>query len=74
MSAPTETTLGRSALGSIIDNAQEVYPGATVVEYHFDGFDEQYAGMDWRSLRLVMHQDVDGDYELVGVIHDEWAP
>lgn len=60
--------------GNAIDNVQNVYPGASVVEYHFSGFDEQYGGMDWRSLRLVMAQDDAGQWTLYGVIHDEWAP
>jgi hypothetical protein len=60
--------------GNVIDNVQEVYPGASVVEYHFSGFDEQYGGMDWRSLRLVLAQNDDGEWTLYGVIHDEWAP
>lgn len=60
--------------GSMIDNAQDVYPGATTVEYYFPGFDEQYGGMDWRSLRLVLAQGDDGNWMLYGVIHDEWTP
>ena len=56
----------------IIDNSREFYPGAVVVEYHFSGFDPQYAGMDWRSLRLVFQQH-DGAWYLVGIIHDEWT-
>lgn len=60
--------------GSVIDNVQEIYPGASTVEYHFPGFDDQYGGMDWRSLRLVLAQDDDGNYVLYGVIHDEWTP
>lgn len=60
--------------GSVIDNVQEVYPGASTVEYHFAGFDDQYGGMDWRSLRLVLAQNDDAQWTLYGVIHDEWAP
>lgn len=60
--------------GSVIDNAPDVYPGSTIVEFHFDGFDPQYGGMDWRSLRLVLLHDEDVNFSLVGVIHDEWAP
>lgn len=60
--------------GSVIDNVQKVYPGASVVEYHFPGFDEQYGGMDWRSLRLVLAQLDNGEWALYGVIHDEWTP
>ena len=60
--------------GSVIDNVQDVYPGASTVEYHFPGFDDQYGGMDWRSLRLVLAQGDDGNWVLYGVIHDEWTP
>lgn len=60
--------------GNVLDNVQEVYPGASVVEYHFPGFDEQYGGMDWRSLRLVLAQNDASEWTLYGVIHDEWAP
>lgn len=59
--------------GSMIDNAADAYPGSRIVEYHFPGFDEQYGGMDWRSLRLVW-QELDGVPYLVGIIHDEWTP
>jgi hypothetical protein len=58
----------------VIDNVQQVYPGASVVEYHFPGFDDQYEGMDWRSLRLVLAQNDNAEWTLYGVIHDEWAP
>lgn len=60
--------------GSMIDNVQDVYPGATTVEYYFSGFDAQYGGMDWRSLRLVLAQGDDGNWILYGIIHDEWTP
>ncbi|OGO27868.1 MAG: hypothetical protein A2136_00420 [Chloroflexi bacterium RBG_16_54_11] len=60
-------------MGSSIDNAYEFYPGSMIVEFYFSGFDPQYGGMDWRSLRLVF-----GEYEsvwyLVGMIHNQWTP
>jgi hypothetical protein len=58
--------------GSTLDNTKEVYPDATVVEYHFSGFEEQYEGMDWRSLRLVLKEE-DERWYLVSVVHDEWT-
>lgn len=58
--------------GSTLDNTDDVYPEATVVEYHFTGFEPEFEGMDWRSLRLVLEQDGNQWY-LVGVIHDEWT-
>ncbi len=62
----------RVGQGSSIDNIATVYPDGEVVEYHFEGFDPQYAGMDWRSLRLVFEEH-DGAWYLVGIIHDEWT-
>lgn len=62
-------TLGQ---GNTINNSEEIYPGATVVEYHFTGFDPEFEGMDWRSLRLVLEEE-NGVWYLVGVIHDEWT-
>jgi hypothetical protein len=44
-----------------------------IVEYYFPGFDPQYGGMDWRSLRLVF-SDHGGTWYLAGIIHDEWTP
>jgi hypothetical protein len=58
--------------GNTINNIREVYPLGVVVEYHFSGFDPQYGGMDWKSLRLVF-EEVDGAWYLVGIVHDEWT-
>lgn len=57
---------------SMINNIADVYPQAVTVEYHFEGFDPQYAGLDWRSLRLVLEEQ-DGTWYLVGIVHDEWT-
>lgn len=64
------STLG---VGSRINNIAEFYPDAAWVEFHFPGFDPQFAGMDWRSLWLVFSPNHD-DWELVGIVHDEWGP
>jgi hypothetical protein len=72
-SAPQVSINERLGPGSSIDNAAEFYPGSIVVEYHFPGFDQQYQGLDWRSLRLVF-EDYMGRWVLSGVIHDEWTP
>jgi cell division protein FtsB len=58
--------------GNTLINLDDVYPDAEFVEFHFSGFDPQYDGMDWRSLRLVFEEN-DGDWLLVGVVHDEWT-
>jgi len=58
--------------GNTINNIAEVYPDATVVEYHFAGLDPNLMGLDWRSLRLVL-QPQGGKWYLVGIVHDEWT-
>ncbi|MFC7680891.1 hypothetical protein [Paenibacillus sp. GCM10028914] len=47
-------------------------PEAVIIEYHFDGFNPEYAGMDWKSLRLVFRLE-EGSWRLSGIIHDEWT-
>ena len=62
-------TLG---FGNSLNNSFEVYKNSIIVEYYFSGFDPQYEGMDWRSLRLVFEKKGDIWY-LVGIIHDQWT-
>ena len=71
--APQVSLNHRLSTGNSIDNSVEFYPGAMVVEYYFPGFDPQYGGMDWRSLRLVF-SEVDTTWYLASIIHDEWTP
>ncbi|HLD73875.1 MAG TPA: hypothetical protein VJB34_03135 [Bdellovibrionota bacterium] len=58
--------------GNTTNNSFEVYPEAIIVEYHFPGFDKQFDGMDWASLRLVFEK-FKGTWWLVGVIHAGWT-
>lgn len=58
--------------GNTINNLDLVYPGYTFIDYHFSGFDPKFKGMDWTSLRLVFKKE-NGDYFLVGVVHDQWT-
>lgn len=57
--------------GNMLENQFEIYPHAIVAEYYLEG-DPQYAGMDWRSLRLVFAPHGDQWY-LVGIIHNQWT-
>ncbi|USB33208.1 hypothetical protein [Paenibacillus sp. YPG26] len=61
--------------GTTINNLNEVYPKEThdFIEFHIDGIDPKYEGMDWRSLRLVFEK-IGEDRALVGIIHDQWTP
>lgn len=58
--------------GNTLHNIAAIYPGAVFIEFHFTGFDTQYEGMDWRSLRLVF-ENVGGEWLLVGIVHDQWT-
>ncbi len=70
---PAQLSLNhRLGTGNSIDNIQEYYPRAMVIEFFFPGFDAQFEGMDWRSLRLVFVQE-NSDWYLAGIIHDQWT-
>jgi len=58
--------------GNSTDNNATAYPDAIMVEYHYSGFDPQYNGMDWRSLRLFFEQK-NGTWYLVGIVHGQWT-
>jgi len=60
------------SFGNSLNNGFEVYKNSIIVEYYFSGFDPQYEGMDWRSLRLVFEKKNDIWY-IVGIIHDQWT-
>jgi len=62
----------RIGQGNSINNLAAFYPGGFFVEYHFSGFDAQYEGMDWQSLRLVFLQEGE-DWYLAGIVHDQWT-
>ncbi len=59
-------------IGNMLENQFEVYEDAIIVEYYFPGFNPEYEGMDWQSLRLVFQQ-YDGTWLLVGIIHNQWT-
>jgi hypothetical protein len=67
--APNE----RIGSSNTIDNIRDAYAGRDVVffEYYAPGTDK-HAGMDWRSLRLVLER-TGGQWHLIGVVHDEWT-
>lgn len=58
--------------GNIIDNIVEAYPDGQFVEFHFSGFDTQYEGIDWESLRLVF-EEMGESWYLVGIVHGQWT-
>jgi hypothetical protein len=73
VNAPQMSLNRRLSTGNSLDNSAEFYPGSMFVEFYFPGFDPQYGGMDWRSLRLSF-TEYNNAWYLVGIIHDEWTP
>lgn len=71
----TAPIIGRNLIiksGNSIENVQEAFPDCQFVEFHFPGFEEQYAGMDWSTLRLVF-REYEGAYKIVAIIHAQWT-
>lgn len=58
--------------GNSLDNVKEAYPDSKFAELYFKGFEEQYEGIDWESLKLVFEKQ-EGKWYLVGVIHGQWT-
>ena len=58
--------------GNTINNVKEAYPNGYFIEFHFTGFEPEYAGIDWRSLKLVFEKAGEAWY-LVGIVHGEWT-
>ena len=58
--------------GNSLNNIKEVYPESYFAELHFKGFDPNYSGLDWESLKLVFEEE-NGEWYLVSIIHDQWT-
>ncbi|MBF0657873.1 hypothetical protein IPZ60_03875 [Psychrobacter sp. NG25] len=54
-----------------INNLKEISQRSDVVEFYYKGT-EEYAGMDWRVLRLVF-DEYQGKRYLVAIINDQWT-
>jgi hypothetical protein len=60
------------SVGNMLENQFEVYENPIIVEYYFSGFNPEYEGMDWQSLRLVF-EEYEDEWKLVGIIHNQWT-
>ncbi|WP_411955233.1 hypothetical protein ACKXGF_05600 [Alkalibacillus sp. S2W] len=58
--------------GSMINNINEEFPDAHVVEYYVEGSGE-YEGMDWNAINLVFEQNGQGEWKLVAIVNDQWT-
>lgn len=59
--------------GGMIDNSAEVFPGSHFVEFHYDGFNPEYGGLDYRTLRIILAPE-GGDWYVVAVVDNQWTP
>ena len=57
--------------GNSLNNLKEIYPKLNFAENYLPG-SEEYAEMDWNSLRFVF-EELYGTYYLVAVINDQWT-
>ena len=59
--------------GNSLVNLREAFPmeNTTFVEYHVPGT-EQYGGMDWASLRVVLLHENDRVW-VIGLVNDRWT-
>ncbi|SDB80903.1 hypothetical protein SAMN05421734_10115 [Pelagirhabdus alkalitolerans] len=58
--------------GNVLNNIDDYFPDATVVEYHHEGTDE-YDGMDWFSIHVVLEENEHGQYRVVALVSDQWT-
>lgn len=58
--------------GNSLNNMDVVYKDCDFVENYFSGFDKQYEGIDWCSLKLVFEKYQD-KYFLIAIVHDQWT-
>jgi hypothetical protein len=59
-------------VGNTLVNIKEVYPSSFIMDYYFSGFDEQYEGMDWESLILVLEK-TNGAWYVSAIVHSQWT-
>jgi hypothetical protein len=74
LSAKTPLCNELTPSGSSIPNVKELYKGCDFVEFHLEGTNPKFEGMDWRTLFVVMKKNADNKYQLVGLVHNEWTP
>lgn len=58
--------------GNTINNVQEKYPDAEIIEYYYGG-SEEYAGIDWSSVLFVYEKSESGDVQLIAIVRDMWT-
>ncbi|NIK13189.1 hypothetical protein [Alkalibacillus almallahensis] len=58
--------------GSTINNINEQFPDAHVVEYYVEGSGES-ADMNWNAINLVFEQNDQGEWKLVAIVNDQWT-
>ena len=73
LSASTPVCNEITPFGNSNPNIKEMYGDCDFVEFHLEGTNPKLEGMDWRTLFVVLKKN-DTQYQLVGLVHNEWAP
>ncbi|MCZ0703791.1 hypothetical protein J2T56_001998 [Natronobacillus azotifigens] len=58
--------------GNVLNNHDEVFPDATVVEFHYEG-SEGEGSVDWFSVHLVFEENENGVWRLIAIVSDQWT-
>ncbi|AHB41724.1 spore germination protein-like protein [candidate division SR1 bacterium RAAC1_SR1_1] len=58
--------------GNTINNIEDIYSGASTVEFFIPGINPEYEGMDRRSLTLVLQQE-DNQRKVKAIVHNQWT-
>ncbi len=61
--------------GNLINNMLAFYPLSSyrIVEYYQPGTNPSYNGMDWTSLMVVLKNQGNNQWSLVGLVHGAWT-
>jgi len=58
-------------ISNAIENVKDIFPDSYFVEFYDKGT-EEYAGLDWASLKIVM-EEYDGEFKIVAIIHSDYV-
>lgn len=58
--------------GNMINNIEDIYTGASTIEFFVPGINPEYEGMDRRSLTLVLQQE-NWERKVRAIVHSQWT-
>ena len=58
--------------GNMINNIEDIYTGASTIEFFVPGINPEYEGMDRRSLTLILQQE-NWEWKIKAIVHSQWT-